>query len=243
MHVRRHPGVVAVDAPALARCAGPALDAAPGCFRRPKRTCQKTRRDWGLGSRDWRHLVLAPNWLGDAMMALPAIRDVRRHFSAAAALRCRTARGCAGVPRCARHRSHDRARTRQGIVAAWRRHRHPASELVSIGVDPQAVRCQRALGLSQRFPAAAADAIGGQATRARQFSRVLFRSGSTAWHRDRSADGAVAGAGRGERGGGGAASSSAGGSRASRLWESRRARRSAMPSAGCRSGLPSWRRC
>jgi heptosyltransferase-2 len=26
-------------------------------------------------------LVLAPNWLGDAMMALPAIRDVRRHFS------------------------------------------------------------------------------------------------------------------------------------------------------------------
>ena len=26
-------------------------------------------------------LILAPNWLGDAVMALPAIRDVRRHFS------------------------------------------------------------------------------------------------------------------------------------------------------------------
>jgi heptosyltransferase-2 len=26
-------------------------------------------------------VVLAPNWLGDAIMALPAIRDVRRHFS------------------------------------------------------------------------------------------------------------------------------------------------------------------
>jgi heptosyltransferase-2 len=26
-------------------------------------------------------LVVAPNWLGDAIMALPAIRDVRRHFS------------------------------------------------------------------------------------------------------------------------------------------------------------------
>jgi heptosyltransferase-2 len=26
-------------------------------------------------------LIVAPNWLGDAMMALPAIRDVRRHFS------------------------------------------------------------------------------------------------------------------------------------------------------------------
>jgi lipopolysaccharide heptosyltransferase II len=28
-------------------------------------------------------VVLAPNWLGDAVMALPAIRDVRRHFSTA----------------------------------------------------------------------------------------------------------------------------------------------------------------
>jgi heptosyltransferase-2 len=28
-------------------------------------------------------VILAPNWLGDAVMALPAIRDVRRHFGAA----------------------------------------------------------------------------------------------------------------------------------------------------------------
>ena len=28
-------------------------------------------------------LIHAPNWLGDAVMALPAIRDVRRHFSGA----------------------------------------------------------------------------------------------------------------------------------------------------------------
>ena len=28
-------------------------------------------------------LVLAPNWLGDAVMALPAIAGVRRHFAAA----------------------------------------------------------------------------------------------------------------------------------------------------------------
>ena len=27
-------------------------------------------------------LVVAPNWLGDAVMALPAIADVRRHFAA-----------------------------------------------------------------------------------------------------------------------------------------------------------------
>jgi lipopolysaccharide heptosyltransferase II len=30
-----------------------------------------------------RVVILAPNWLGDAVMALPAIRDVRRHFSGA----------------------------------------------------------------------------------------------------------------------------------------------------------------
>ena len=28
-------------------------------------------------------LVLAPNWLGDVVMALPAIADVRRHFPGA----------------------------------------------------------------------------------------------------------------------------------------------------------------
>src|SRR3954462_7375495 len=26
-------------------------------------------------------LIVAPNWLGDCVMALPAIRDVRRHFA------------------------------------------------------------------------------------------------------------------------------------------------------------------
>ena len=34
-------------------------------------------------SPDRRVLVVAPNWLGDAVMALPAIADVRRHFHAA----------------------------------------------------------------------------------------------------------------------------------------------------------------
>src|SRR5450759_2593016 len=28
-------------------------------------------------------VIMAPNWLGDAVMALPAIADVRRHFSGA----------------------------------------------------------------------------------------------------------------------------------------------------------------
>src|SRR5436190_17069808 len=30
-----------------------------------------------------RLVVIAPNWLGDAVMALPAIADLRRHFDAA----------------------------------------------------------------------------------------------------------------------------------------------------------------
>jgi hypothetical protein len=30
-----------------------------------------------------RVLVVSPNWLGDAVMALPAIADVKRHFHAA----------------------------------------------------------------------------------------------------------------------------------------------------------------
>ena len=28
-------------------------------------------------------VVLSPNWLGDAVMALPAIADIRRHFAQA----------------------------------------------------------------------------------------------------------------------------------------------------------------
>jgi heptosyltransferase-2 len=34
-----------------------------------------------LPTNQMRIVVLAPNWLGDVVMALPAIRDVRRHFS------------------------------------------------------------------------------------------------------------------------------------------------------------------
>jgi len=30
-----------------------------------------------------RLVVLAPNWLGDAVMALPAVADIRRYFPAA----------------------------------------------------------------------------------------------------------------------------------------------------------------
>ena len=46
----------------------------PGCSLLP-------RRRLGTNLTNPRVIVVAPNWLGDAVMALPAIRDVRRHFA------------------------------------------------------------------------------------------------------------------------------------------------------------------
>ena len=67
MYVRRHPVAVAVDAPALARRAAAGRDAG----HVPARRGQTTRR----AEHDARLVVLAPNWLGDAVMALPAIAE------------------------------------------------------------------------------------------------------------------------------------------------------------------------
>ena len=61
---------VAVDASPLARHARRATPAA--CFPLPPRK---------VLTKQQRVIVVAPNWLGDAVMALPAIRDVRRHFA------------------------------------------------------------------------------------------------------------------------------------------------------------------
>src|SRR5207247_9865059 len=53
------------------------------CFRPPSATS-----DWWLVAGDWglvkELLILAPNWLGDAVMALPAIADVHRASPATA---------------------------------------------------------------------------------------------------------------------------------------------------------------
>ena len=57
---------------------GPALDAAPGMF--PSAKADSSEDPTAIETSDCRS-HLAPNWLGDAIMALPAIRDVRRHFS------------------------------------------------------------------------------------------------------------------------------------------------------------------
>ena len=80
MHVRRHPELWLWMHRRWRDAPGPALDAAPGMFPSAKADLGlKTSRDkTGLGIG---RLIHAPNWLGDAVMALPAIRDMRRHFS------------------------------------------------------------------------------------------------------------------------------------------------------------------
>ena len=71
MYVRRYPSVLALDAPALARRAVAGIDARDV----PARTARhRSRRVSDVPSRV---VVLAPNWLGDVVMALPAIASFR----------------------------------------------------------------------------------------------------------------------------------------------------------------------
>src|SRR5262245_17175225 len=80
---------VAVDAPAVARRAdtGRAGHVPEGEGR--GRGSGIRDRGSGIGDRGsgrivtQRVVVIAPNWLGDAVMALPAFADIRRHFPSA----------------------------------------------------------------------------------------------------------------------------------------------------------------
>ena len=66
------PRAVAVDAPAVAGARARAGRGPAAAGRRTMRSMPEPRR----------LLVVAPNWLGDAVMALPAIADLRRAFPA-----------------------------------------------------------------------------------------------------------------------------------------------------------------
>ena len=83
MYVRRYPVALALDAPALARRAVARIHAGDV----PARTARhRSRRVSDVPSRA---VVLAPNWLGDVVMALPAIASFRAlwptaHLSVAA---------------------------------------------------------------------------------------------------------------------------------------------------------------
>src|SRR6188474_1973024 len=61
------------------------VDASPVARRAWPRARRRTRHvsccQGRSGTRHVSIVILSPNWLGDAMFALPAIRDVRRHFA------------------------------------------------------------------------------------------------------------------------------------------------------------------
>ena len=52
------------------------------CFRK-RRTKTSHESKTAIRSGDARLVVIAPNWLGDAVMALPALADLRRHYPSA----------------------------------------------------------------------------------------------------------------------------------------------------------------
>ena len=136
-----------------------------------------------------RVLVLSPNWLGDAVMALPAIADVRRRFTAArliVAARKSVAdlfRLTPVVDRCRRPRMRrSRSPTLRGAASAD--DRDSAAEFVQVGVAGQTRRDRRAMGICRGLPRPDPDARHRQAETQRPSGGVLPASGPRAGHRD-----------------------------------------------------------
>ena len=123
-----------------------------------------------------RFVVFAPNWLGDAVMALPAIADVRRALPDASltiAARPAIAPLFSMVPGIDDVVVWLRERSRARAIAAPFRYGDSAAQFVSRGVDGLASRHARALGISDRLAPAAADA------RDRSAGRASIRSSTT----------------------------------------------------------------
>ena len=202
-----------------------------------------------------RVLVLAPNWLGDAVMALPAIADIRRAFPSGAADRRRAPRGRRSLPaRPIRRRDRDAAVERTLVAArgAWRPMPRgcasrrgpgdPAAELVRERMAGHACRRRGAMGLCGRHASArccrARSSAGGQHAP----GRLLPASDARARHRERTAGAGVTvpevvSRPRAR------CSSGADGMRRRRSSSLRRARRTGRRSAGFRGTSRTWPRC
>ena len=196
-----------------------------------------------------RLVILAPNWLGDAVMALPAIADVRRAAPGAPITVAARAVGRAAVPAscprstrrsCCRGRPamHDvRALARARRRAGRRRVRRgaAAAELDARRAARVARRHSRALGLPHRLARPSADARDRRAPpgvhqvdvvpAARARARLSERPERAARRRA---------AGRARDAARAAADGATGGTAARRSSRSRRARRTAARSAGRR---------
>ena len=118
-------------------------------------------------------LVRAPNWLGDAVMALPALEAVRRAFAGRTMILAATAvdradlRGAARRPRRTKSSTIDRAREAAAAEGGAGRRRAAADELVRQRLAGQPQRRGRALGLPRGRPRLAAHARRRDARAAR----------------------------------------------------------------------------
>ena len=194
-----------------------------------------------------------PNWLGDAVLALPAMAAIRRHFASAPPDDRGRAVGRGAVPRGHRRRpgSRDRAAAR---ATATRRRRSRAAASTSASCFPNSFRSAwqfwragipRAMGVSRRRAAGwlLTRAASRRARRRRASGRLLPRRSSRGLGIEcddsRAAPGVRAGgAERAQRATALLAQRGIDARRAAR-WPSRRARPTARPSSGRRIG---WRR-
>jgi hypothetical protein len=101
-----------------------------------------------------RVIVRAPNWLGDAVLALPAMAAIRRHFKDAHL----TIAAPAGFADIFRETIDARP---DGVCGAPLRRRRAVPEFVSIRVAVQTGAYRRAMGIRARTSRAAAHAPFG----------------------------------------------------------------------------------
>ena len=148
MYVRRYPRTVAVDAPPLARHAETQR-------RHDRAGMFPAGVERGRRRRESRLVVRAPNWLGDAVMALPAMAAVRAAFPDGAS---RGRGACASVAPLF-EQDDERRPGQPADAAGWRgrgrRARAPAGSTPSL-LLPNSFRSRVVGAARRRFPSAGA---------------------------------------------------------------------------------------
>ena len=180
----------------------------PACFPPPPRTRANEPGDLRALPAVTRLVVRPPNWLGDAVLALPALAAIRDAFPSADLTIAAPASVAAlfreDTPvhpnRVVELPAGSRAAT-SSLARGPLRAGHPVSELISIGLAVLARRHSRAMGLCHVWPRAAAHAP--EPARARGVAAsggLLPGTRHRAGHRVRSRSAAAAAPGRTERG-------------------------------------------
>ena len=161
------PILVRFPLPVLSRHLVPTQPPAPALLRRPwllptpARLPPTRHLEGPLMTAPSSIVVRAPNWVGDVVLSLPALRDLRRSHPAGAARGAGAALGGRALRRGERGgRRHREPRRRGGRRAApgALRPRRAAAELVRLGAHAVASLDPRALGIRDRRARPAADA-------------------------------------------------------------------------------------